>query len=76
MEDNKEVKYIIDRFEGMFAVCESSELKFLNILKKELPKGIKEGDVLLFDGKSYVIDVEETKKRKKEIEDLTKDLWM
>lgn len=76
MENSKEIKYIIDRIEGKFAVCESSELKFVNILKKELPKDVKEGDVLLFNGKSYVIDIEETKKRKKEIEDLTKDLWM
>lgn len=76
MEDNKEIKYIIDRFEGKFAVCESSDLKFVNILKKDLPENIKEGYVFLFDGKKYILDIEETKKRKKEIEDLTKDLWM
>lgn len=75
MESNK-VQYIIDRFEGEFAVCETSELKFVNILKKDLPKDVKEGDVLEFDGKKYVLDIDETKKRKMEIDDLTKDLWL
>lgn len=75
MENNK-VQYIIDRFEGKFAVCETSELKFVNILKKDLPKDVKEGDVLEFDGKKYVLDIDETKKRKMEIDDLTKDLWL
>ncbi len=75
MENNK-VQYIIDRFEEEFAVCETSELKFVNILKKDLPKDVKEGDVLEFDGKKYVLDIDETQKRKMEIDDLTKDLWL
>lgn len=75
MENNK-VQYIIDRFEEEFAVCETSELKFVNILKKDLPNDVKEGDVLEFDGKKYVLDIDETKKRKMEIDDLTKDLWL
>lgn len=76
MENNVCVKYIIDRFEGKFAVCETSELKFVNILKKDLPKNAKEGDVLKFNGKKYILDIDETKNRKTKIDDLTKDLWL
>ena len=69
-------KYIIDRFEGDFAVCERDDLKFENIDKKKLPKDIKEGDVFFSDGKTYILDISETEKRKREIEELTKDLWV
>ena len=74
MEDNH--KYIIDRFEGEYAVCERDDLKYINILINEIPEEAKEGDILCFDGKKYIIDIEKTNKRKKEIEELTKDLWL
>ena len=73
--ENK-TKYIIDRFEGQFAICETSDLEYINISKELLPKRVKEGDVLLFDGEKYYIDIKENLKRKKEIEELTKDLWL
>ena len=74
MEDRH--TYIIDRFEGKYAVCERDDLKYVNILLKKLPKEIKEGDVMRFDGKNYIIDTNKTKDRQKEIEELTKDLWL
>lgn len=74
MENSK--KYTVDRFEGKYAVCESENFKFINIEKKRLPKGVNEGDVIYFDGKKYVIDLEKTNDRKKYIEDLTRELWM
>lgn len=68
--------YIIDRFEGDFAICERDDLKFENIKKEKLPKDIAEGDVIFFDGKKYIKDIEKTSERKRYIEDLTKDLWI
>lgn len=68
--------YIVDRFESEFAVCETEDLKFVNINKELLPKNVKEGDIIIFDGENYSIDIEKTNSRKKEIEDLTKDLWL
>jgi hypothetical protein len=69
------MKVIIDRFEGNYAVCEKSDRTMMNILKERLPKGAVEGDVLYLKGDSIVIDIEETEKRRKDIEELTKDLW-
>lgn len=63
---------IIDRFEGDWAVIEYGE-KFFNFPKELLPKEAKEGNVLKFD---ITIDIEETEKRKKAVEDLAKDLFV
>ncbi|ERM91437.1 pyruvate kinase [Caldanaerobacter subterraneus subsp. yonseiensis KB-1] len=63
---------IIDRFEGDWAVIEYEDRTF-NFPKELLPKEAKEGDVLKFD---ITIDIEETEKRRKVIEDLAKDLFV
>lgn len=60
------MKYIIDRFENGFAICEDENKKMTEIKKDDLPLNIKEGDVInLIDGK-FSIDSEETKKRRKD----------
>lgn len=69
------MKVIIDRFVGEYAVCEKENREMVDIRKDSLPKEAKEGDVLIILNRSITVDVKETKKRKKEIEDLTKDLW-
>lgn len=66
------MKVIIDRFEGDFAVCEKEDKTMVNIPNELLPKEAKEGNVLTIN---ISIDAEETEKRKKLIEDLTKDIW-
>ena len=66
---------VIDRFEGSFAVCEKEDRTILNIKEECIPEGAKEGDVLDIQGDKISIDTKETEKRKKEIEELTKDLW-
>lgn len=69
------MKLIIDRFEGNYAVCEDENKKMINILKDLIPSKSQEGDVLYFDGNIYLIDNEDTKRRKELIEKLMKDVW-
>lgn len=69
------MKVVIDRFEGDYAVCEKENREMIDIKKDILPKEAKENDVLDIEGDKILIDIEETKKRKKDIEELTKDLW-
>jgi len=69
------VRVIIDRFEGIYAVCEKEDKTMIDILKINLPSKAKEGDVLIFENNMIFIDVEETEKRRREIEKLTEDLW-
>lgn len=69
------MKVVIDRFEGDFAVCEKDDRKMINISKENIPSNAAEGDVLIIEKDVVKIDREETLKRKKEIDELTKDLW-
>jgi hypothetical protein len=69
------MKVIIDRFEGYYAVCEKADRTMIDIKRIDIPSESKEGDVLYIDNNVITIDIEETKKRRKEIEKLTKDLW-
>jgi len=65
---------VIDRFEGDFAVVELENGEMRNIKKELVPAEAKEGDVLKIV-EEITIDYEETEKRRKKIEELTKDMW-
>jgi hypothetical protein len=69
------MKLIIDRFEGNYAVCETENMKMINVLKDLIPPSSKEGDVLLFAGTKYTIDIKATNVRKEKIEKLMDDVW-
>jgi hypothetical protein len=60
----------VDRFEGGIAVCESDDGN-INIAVADLPEGVAEGDILVYneDIGSYYIDKEATEKRKKQMLD-------
>ena len=65
----------IDRFEGELAVCEKEDRQMIDIEKSKLPEMCKEGDILNIKNNIITIDLEATKKRKKEIEKLTENFW-
>ena len=49
--------FIVDRFENDFAVCETEEMKMINIPLSELPNGCIEGTKLLYDhNKNTIVD--------------------
>ena len=68
------MKYIIDRFEGEFAVLEKEDGGTIDVPKSEI-ENAKEGDVILFENGVYIIDAEETEKRKALIEEKMKKLF-
>lgn len=65
---------VIDRFEGKMAVIEMYSGEVINIERTQLPAEAKEGDVLKI-GETITVDEEETKKRRKKVDELTKDIW-
>lgn len=69
------MKFIIDRFEGNFAVCEDEEGNMHNIARSLIVGKPHEGDIIEKQGNTYNINPEETEKRKKEVEELMKDMW-
>ena len=58
---------IIDRFEDGFAVIEITD-EFVSVPKDELPRGAKEGDVLVCVDGVWTVDEEATKQRKNAIQ--------
>ena len=53
------MRYIIDRFEENFAICEDGAGNRVEIEKRYLPAGAKEGSALEVDGGAIVL-VEDT----------------
>lgn len=69
-------KLLIDRFEGIYAVCEQEDKSMVNILKIKLPKEVKEGNcIIVSEDGSMKIDMEETKRSKDRITKLMDDLF-
>jgi hypothetical protein len=66
------MKVIIDRFEGIYAVCEKEDNTMIDIKRIDIPKDAREGDVLNIEDDSITIDEEETKRRKKKLKNLQK----
>ena len=61
---------IVDRIEAGFAVCEGEGGTFTRISLSELPRGVREGDCLRPDGNGYIIDKEETARRRAALKSL------
>lgn len=72
------MKYIIDRIEEDFAICENIETKEIeNFDIILIPEEAKEGDILAYSEitEEYYIDRKETEKRKEGIEKKIENLW-
>ena len=68
------MKYIVDRIEGDFAVCEAEDQSMIDIALSELPANLKEGDNLAFTDGLYEI-MQPDLDRKERINKLMDDLW-
>lgn len=70
------VKWVVDRFEGGFAVCQDMESKEMrDVPRAELPEGVREGSVLLQEKDLWVLDEEDAKARSERIRKKMDDLW-
>lgn len=63
-------KYIIDRFEGETAVCESQDDETVLIDRTDLPDNAREGTVISYRNGVYVTDEQETRSRQERIRNL------
>ena len=59
---------IVDRIESSFAVCEDENQNMININLEEFDEIPKDGDVIELSDAKYIINKEETEKRKNSIE--------
>lgn len=68
-------EYIVDRFEGDYAILEMENSNLINVNKNDIIGEVKEGDILIKKDNIYYIDKEKTDFRKKKINDMMKGLW-
>ncbi|MCL2360180.1 MAG: DUF3006 domain-containing protein [Defluviitaleaceae bacterium] len=62
------MEYIIDRIEDGIAVIESKTTgEIIELPKKALPRGAREGQMLIKEGDSFIIDKAGTEKRRAEM---------
>ncbi len=60
----------VDRMEGNYVICEDDEKKLFAIDVSELPKHVKEGDVIrIKDSGDISVDEEETARRRKNVKE-------
>ncbi|WP_099187380.1 DUF3006 domain-containing protein [Tepidibacter mesophilus] len=67
---------IIDRFENKFAIVELEDKSLINIHRLQIPKSAKEGDVILINKDVISLDLNATKKLKKQVADLINELFI
>ncbi len=69
-------KFTVDRIENGRAVLECENGDFVSLDVKSLPKNIKDGDILNFEGGSCFFNAEETERRSKKIKKLMSELFV
>lgn len=68
--------YIVDREEDKYYVLESPNGDMINVLKSSIESSIKSGDVLYKKDNKYYYSEEMTQKRKNDIKELMKGIWV
>lgn len=70
-------KFYVDRVEKDIVVCEDiNNSNIYNINKSVIPFKVRENDTIEYNNSGFVLNVNETKKRKEYIKNLVKDLWI
>ncbi|WP_040210196.1 DUF3006 domain-containing protein [Clostridium polynesiense] len=70
-------RLIVDRIEEkLVVVCEDSRGNIVNIDRMQVDGEVKEGDILILKDGKYKVDKESTLKRKNEMENLMKGMWV
>ena len=66
---------IIDRFDGVYAICEDKDRALFAIELGELPANVRAGDVLsISDDGVLSLDAEETERRRRRIAEMQRRL--
>lgn len=69
------MRYIIDRLEEEWAVCEDETKKMRVIPRSQLPEGLREGDVLKEEGGIFTPDPKATGERREAMGKKLKNLF-
>lgn len=70
ISNNHLMNYVIDRYEGEYAVLLDTKGRQFDVLTEELPEGATIGDILIESEGMFVFDEEATKIAREKIEDI------
>lgn len=69
------MRFIVDRIENEFAVCEDENKEIVNIPINELPSNITEKSIIDYIDNKYIINEEEQLKREETIKQKMDSVW-
>ena len=69
------MRYIVDRIEGSFAVCEDEKGCTVDLKLSQLPEKVRSGDIISFKGGKFSIDKEAASARRAKLAAMQKSLW-
>ncbi|MGN0973500.1 MAG: DUF3006 domain-containing protein [Bacilli bacterium] len=69
------MRFIVDRIENEFAVCENENKDIVNIPITELPSNITEKSIIDYIDSQYIINDEEKIKREETIKEKMNSVW-
>ena len=61
------MRIIVDRIEGDIAVCELESGEMRDIALTDLPVGVHDGSILLFENNTYTLDKETEAQRREKL---------
>ena len=70
-----DMRYIVDRIEGDYAVLEDLNKEIISVHLSDLPESIEEGNVIYKNGGEYKINKEEEKQRRDLIIEKMDAIW-
>ncbi len=68
-------KLVVEFIENGIARCEDENKQFVEIEASRLPDGVKNGDVIAFDGEAFSVCEDETVSKKKKMLELQAKLF-
>jgi hypothetical protein len=66
--------YVLDRYEGEYAVLQNKNGRTFDVLRDELPLNVREGDILHENEGSFVMDEKLTQESREKLKKLYADL--
>lgn len=69
------MKYSVERIEENIVLCEDDDGNVVKMKIKDLPKGIREGDIIVKTENGYTADSEETELRRRKMAELQKNVF-
>lgn len=69
------MKYSVERIEENIVLCEDDDGNAVKMKLEDLPKEIREGDIIAKTDGGYIVDTDETELRRRKMTELQKSVF-